>query len=216
MKQLILIIALILSSKASCQNADGYYNMASDKFSLGDLPGAITLLDKAIELEKIPMNMRSNYFQRARIKLATEDYVGAISDFSKAEALGNRNDLLYLDRAKAKIELKDYRGALKDYDTYIMYNPYIIDPNSEYQNGGKSSRIYVLKGNAKFNLNDLKGAKADYDIAISIDPKNANAFYKRGLVKVNLYQKSSACLDFSKSGELGMAEAYDAIKQYCN
>ena len=38
----------------------------------------------------------------------------------------------------------------------------------------------------------------------------------RGYAKLNLNQKDSACLDFSKAGELGYEKAYEEIKKFCN
>ena len=40
-------------------------------------------------------------------------------------------------------------------------------------------------------------------------------YYYRGMQKVEIGQNNSACLDFSKSGELGFSGAYGAIKEYC-
>jgi hypothetical protein len=52
-------------------------------------------------------------------------------------------------------------------------------------------------------------------MAIAIDPNYGLAYYKRGLIKFFSGQKESGCLDLSKAGELGYADAYDAIKNYC-
>ena len=41
------------------------------------------------------------------------------------------------------------------------------------------------------------------------------AYYNSGLAKMKLKQTDSGCMDFSKAGELGLAEAYDAILEYC-
>jgi hypothetical protein len=38
----------------------------------------------------------------------------------------------------------------------------------------------------------------------------------RGIAKSVLKQKQSACLDFSKAGELGLQAAYEFIKSNCN
>ena len=55
----------------------------------------------------------------------------------------------------------------------------------------------------------------DIDKAIEINPKG-DYFSTRGLMKIDLKDKDSACMDFSRSGELGESNAYDYIKQYCN
>ena len=41
-------------------------------------------------------------------------------------------------------------------------------------------------------------------------------YYNRAISKLKLKQKEGACLDLSKSGELGDDKAYEMIKKYCN
>ena len=67
-----------------------------------------------------------------------------------------------------------------------------------------------------YNSQDYNGAILDYNKAIELDPNNSNSYIKRGFAKYQMGLKDSACLDFSKAGELGEAKAYDLIKQYCN
>ena len=68
---------------------------------------------------------------------------------------------------------------------------------------------------AKSMLKDFRGAIKDYSQAIYLNPNDGNAFLNRGYCKLNLGYVEQACQDFSKAGELGESEAYDAIKNYC-
>ncbi len=74
---------------------------------------------------------------------------------------------------------------------------------------------YFNRGKAKNNLQDYTGAIADFAKTIEKDPKYMLAYYNSGLAKMKLKQTDSGCMDFSKAGELGLAEAYDAILEYC-
>lgn len=50
-------------------------------------------------------------------------------------------------------------------------------------------------------------------------PKNLNpslSYYYRGLAKLQMGDKPSACKDLSRSGELGNTDAYTEIKKNCN
>jgi len=42
------------------------------------------------------------------------------------------------------------------------------------------------------------------------------AYYHRGLAKILSGQKDNGCLDLSKAGDLGLAEAYESIRELCN
>ncbi len=80
----------------------------------------------------------------------------------------------------------------------------------------QTAEDYFKSGNTKYDLKDYKGAIQDYTKAIELNPKYADAYYNRGIAKIELGQKDNGCLDFSKAGELGHAEAYESIKEYCN
>ena len=81
----------------------------------------------------------------------------------------------------------------------------------------KTAEDYFNSGYAKAELKkDYRGEIQDYTKAIELNPKDAEAYYNRGLTKITSGQKDSGCLDLSKAGELGLAGAYEAIKKYCN
>ena len=80
----------------------------------------------------------------------------------------------------------------------------------------QTAENYLDKGVDKYNKGDYSGAIQDFNKAIELDPNYAEAYAGRGVAKINLGQKDSGCLDLSKAGEMGVFQAYDAIKQYCN
>jgi len=65
-------------------------------------------------------------------------------------------------------------------------------------------------------LQAYRGAIQDFNKAIEINPNLAQAYLNRGLAKISLGQKKDGCLDLSKAGEMGLAVAYDSIKEHCN
>ncbi len=56
----------------------------------------------------------------------------------------------------------------------------------------------------------------DFDLVIDIDGKNFDAYYSRGISKINLRKKDEGCYDLSKAVELGHPSAYKRIKEFCN
>ena len=53
-------------------------------------------------------------------------------------------------------------------------------------------------------------------MAIKLQPNLAEAYYNRALTLLYLDEIKLACKDLSKAGELGITEAYNVIKRYCN
>jgi Flp pilus assembly protein TadD len=73
----------------------------------------------------------------------------------------------------------------------------------------------LQRGNAKFELKNFKGAIEDYNKGITIDPKNANLYLARGVVRYGSGQKDLGCLDLNKAKELGSIQANEVINKYC-
>ena len=50
----------------------------------------------------------------------------------------------------------------------------------------ESSAFYINRGNEKYQSGDYYGAISDYNKAIEINPRDADAYYNRGIAKDNL------------------------------
>jgi hypothetical protein len=48
-----------------------------------------------------------------------------------------------------------------------------------------------------------------------LDPTDALSYIYRGKCKIKTNEQNAGCLDFSKAGELGYADAYNIIKDLC-
>jgi tetratricopeptide (TPR) repeat protein len=176
-----------------------YYERGLAKYFLQDYKGAIADNTKAIELE---FEGASAYYVRGLAKIGLQDNKGAIADNTKAIELEPEYASAYYERGLAKNSLQDYKGAIADFTKAIEIKP-------------EFARAYYVRGNAKGKLQDTRGAIADFTMAIELYPNNKEAFYNRGLAKIALSQNESGCLDLSKAGELGYAQAYEAINKYC-
>ena len=83
------------------------------------------------------------------------------------------------------------------------------------------SDYFLLSGTAscKLSLGEYLDAKV---ILNKLTPKQiadgdvGYIYYLKGFADYNLNYKESACTNWSKAGENGYTEAYDAIKSYCN
>ena len=165
-----------------------------------------------------------------------DDYTNSMNDLQKAIELNGKNALTYFSRANCrmrivdlmdqlkqnsdalKVSLKkapgqdsgtvtetvnDYTDVLNDYATCLLLNP-------------KFPYSYFNMAYVKCKMRDYQGALADLNKAIEIEPDFAEAYFNRGLVKIYLDDVEGGAIDLSKAGELGIQDAYNIIKRYCN
>ena len=84
-----------------------------------------------------------------------------------------------------------------------------IVTGSVAQANGRGSGNSFTSAVAKSKKGDYQGAVADYTQAIKLNPKSANAYYNRGLVKAtNLQDDQGALADYDRAIEL--KPTYDA------
>jgi tetratricopeptide (TPR) repeat protein len=145
-----------------------------------------------------------------------EKYDEAIASFNKAIKMDN-NPLAYIGRGEAKFELGDFRGALEDLNQGIPRLTTSTVTAKEFFFMG----AYKYRGLSKAGLEDCKGAINDLSKALEYvighdDTEIYPIYFVRGVCKLVIGDKNGACLDWSKSGELGYAKAYESIRDYCN
>ena len=75
--------------------------------------------------------------------------------------------------------------------------------------------IWFNLGNLRCLSSSLVEALENYDQAIRLYPYMGDAYYNRGLVLIYLKDREKGCIDLSRAGELGVADAYGVIKKYC-
>jgi tetratricopeptide (TPR) repeat protein len=148
------------------------------------------------------------YLQTGEEKFKSQNYASAIADLTKAIQLDQNLVLAYYYRAYAKENLKDFRGSLNDYNKAISLSPPDLLKAA-------LALMYFHRGIVKLHLGDWVGSEQDYTKVIVLVPESAEAYFNRGLVRAVLSKRAAACLDYSKAGELGMAKAYDLIREDC-
>lgn len=179
----------------------GYNHQKNKEFSK-----AIFYYSKYLEKE---VDNTDALFMRALAKTELNDNYGAISDYEKIIALEGKvkpkaykMSTVYNNKAYCLVLLKKYKEALP-----FVTKALDIDKSEAY--------IWDTRGEIYYYLGESDKSIKDMDRAISIQ-KSANSYYIRGLAKLKLEQKSDACSDLSKAGELGESEAYKVISKNCN
>lgn len=96
----------------------------------------------------------------------------------------------------------DYSEAIADMQEAIR-----ILPDIPY--------LFYNLGNLYCLSSQMVEAIDSYGKAISIYPFMGDAYYNRGLALIFIKDKEKGCIDLSRAGELGVADAYSVISKYC-
>ena len=184
-----------------------------------------------------------NYAEEGFALQKKKEFADAIFNYTKfLESNEDNTDVLFL-RAMCKSELNDRYGAINDYDRIIELEktakPTVYKMSTVYNNKAyclvglkqyEEALLYVTKaleldkteayiwdtrGELYYHIGEYEKSIKDMNEAIKIK-ENANSYYYRGLANLKLDNKSKACSDFSKAGELGESKAYNEISENCN
>ena len=162
------------------------------------------------------------YQDRGYNKLQSNDYYGAISDYTKAIEIDPIDYYAYQNRGIAKFYLRDLNGAISDCTKAIEIDPNKADGytirgdakfwlqdfvgaiNDYYKaiEIDPTKYIYKMIGQAKYYSGDYYGAISDFTKAIEIDPKSDYAYNKRGDAKHSLKDYYGAISDYTKAIEI--------------
>ena len=79
----------------------------------------------------------------------------------------------------------------------------------------KAANIYFNRANLHLAMKNYNEAILDFSEAIQIDPSLDIAYHFRGVAKIRLNMKETACEDFATSFDLGYDRSEDFITRYC-
>lgn len=188
--------------------------------------------------EKIKTNAKEskNYLNRGIFYCLTEDYTNSMNDLKKAIELNDKNILAYFARANCRLKITDAIEQLKQesslinvplknetkkntqttVETITDYTDVLNDYSVCLKLNPKFPFAYFNQAFVKCKIRDYQGALEDLNKAIEIEKDFAEAYFNRGLTKIYLDDIEGGAMDLSKAGELGIQDAYNIIKRYCN
>lgn len=188
--------------------------------------------------ERIKNNSREsqNYLSRGIFFSLIDEYNNSMIDLQKAIGLNNKNALAYFSRANCRLKMTDQIEMLKQSsgtmtvslknnsqqtngtitETVTDYNDVLADYSTCLTLNPKFAFAYFNQSYVKCKLHDYDGALADLNKALDIESDFAEAYFNRGLTKIYLDDVEGGAMDLSKAGELGLQDAYNIIKRYCN
>lgn len=167
-----------------------------------------------------------SYLLRGSFYMNEMEFTRAIDDFSAIIEKDPSNLLALFNRANARMLMYDYIESVDDKTSRI-----VGDDKTEHR---KVDYTQVLEGYNKcleidgsfvfvlFNIAHVYAKSMEIDKAIDTysqvirqDKDIAEAYFNRGLLYIYTGKKALANADLSKAGELGITEAYNIIKRYC-
>ncbi len=195
-----------INSKANGENISGLQSqMARLHFAQAIIDGgdnrynaALENYDKAISKEP---EQTFHYINRGALQAEMIDFISSME---------NNVQILTLDNtgaARARVKEKNSMS----YD----YTPAIHDMTKAAKLMPDLPFVYYNLGNLYCLSSDLPEAINQYTKALDLYPNLKEAYFNRGLVLIFLKDKEKGCIDLSKSGELGVQDAYSVIKKYC-
>jgi protein O-mannosyl-transferase len=191
---------------------------------------ALVYLEKSVNIS--PENYKGHY-NKGLLLLKTNRPKEAIKSFNKAIALFDYHKA-YIGRASAYFMLKDIPKAMEDANYVLRKDPnhakalFIIancynslnqlDTAISFYN--KSISIVTDDGDFYFRRAIAFGKKQDFDRcledlnqSIELNPLNFEAFYWRGVAKVNL--KQNPCADLRIAARNNIEPAVQAYNNFC-
>jgi tetratricopeptide (TPR) repeat protein len=231
---------LVIDNLNAKNNYDPYLTITGKPLKS---PQAIEYYKNQIQVfnEKIDQNKNNsdNYLLRGFFYSLTEEYNKALSDYDMAIKLNERNLPAYFMRANTRsrmiqaIELQKAAeqapGFLKQETATLgmnngdkktvsndLYSDVLTDLSVVLYMNPEFIFGYFNRGNIYCKSEKYYQAVDEYNRALEIEPEFAEAYYNRGLVKVLLNDIDGGAKDLSRAGELGIAEAYNVLKRYCN
>ena len=171
-------------------------------------------------------------FERGVSQALIKQYTNSVNTLGEAIQLNPTNPFLYLNRATTRAEMIDFISSMDDsyhsvsFDsdpakrlhnhskrTY-SYDEAIEDINKAIKLYPEFAEAYYNRANLMAISGELPAAYDDYTRAIELDADLGEAYYNRGLVQIYMKDTRKGCMDLSKAGELGIAAAYDLLKEF--
>jgi len=222
MKSVSFVISLLLllnvAASAQSQTAEQYNRSGLTKKAKGDLEGAISDYNKAIELNP---RFADAYSNRGVARKARGDLDGAIADYDRAIKLSPNLKEPYNNRGLAQQLRGNLDAAIDDFHKALRIDPNFAGAHYNLASAARAkgdlklafdeltkaiaspdndhlSQSYNNRGTIRHEQGDNLGALVDYSKAIKIDPLNVLAYANRGYALILLGRDNESQTDFDQ------------------
>lgn len=186
--------------------AEALCNRGLNHLAENDLPKALEDLNAAIVANP---KLAEAYTTRGMVHTRRSEIQDAIADFAKAIELSPECASAYANRADARAASNDLDGAYSDFTKAIELG----EKHPEKNGAATVATAYNNRGKVEQDRNHATEARLDYNKAIERDPKFAEAYLNRGVLRKmsgDSDELKGALADCNKAIELKpqFAEAY--------
>ena len=189
----------------STASSEGEFLKALGDVAEKQFNSALTHYDNAVSLNTSDryqsLYKAFYYMNRGVLRADMIDFISSIEN--------NVQTLTMDDQGTTRARVTDQ--VSRNYD----YSDAIDDMKEALNVVGDIPYIYYNLANLQCLSSSYVDAIGNYTKAISLYPYMGDAYFNRGLVLIYLKDKEKGCIDLSHAGELGVGDAYNVIKRYC-
>ena len=179
-----------------------YYTMAIDKTEPAGGGGGLSSDGEAGLIQDVSGYYNAFYrMNRGVLRAEMIDFISSIES--------NVQVLTMDDAGTTRARVRD--RVSRQYD----YSEAIADMRAAAETVPDIPYIYFNLGNLYCLAAEHVQSIENYTRAIELYPYMGDAYFNRGLVLIYLKDREKGCIDLSRAGELGVADAYNVIKRYC-
>jgi tetratricopeptide (TPR) repeat protein len=181
---------VVITEEAHLQPND-YVSAAKTKLVAGDIEGAITELNAAID-ENASSNL---YALRGEAYMQVGEYQKALTDFDSAIEVDGMNAIAFYDRALLNTRLENYEAALADINNALAAQS--IKPTEILT----MRDLYAKRGQLNLWLKNWQGAIADYtnSLARAEGRVSANVYAERAEAYTAVSEYENAVNDYTSA-----------------
>jgi tetratricopeptide (TPR) repeat protein len=173
------------------------------------------------------------YFIKGMSQAQTQQFSSAIGYYTKSVSLDPANIFAYLNRSVAQSDMIDYISKIENSIPKLSLENNVVSSKNainrhvyDYREASNDldkleslnpnfAYLHYNRGNILCLSDKMPEAIEAYTKAIKLYPYFAEAYFNRGIVSIYLRDTEKGCIDVSKSGEMGVKDAYPVIKRYC-
>ncbi len=173
----------------------------------------IDSLSNQIDETKITGKVAPLLLRRAIAYCSIQNFDNAIDDLSICLQIDSTSSLAYWQRAVCQAKINEF-NASEGTNIDLKSANVLGDLSDAISLAPQNAYLYYNRGNLYAQRGDYQRAIDDYSTALKLNRDLAEAWFNRGLVKIYAKHTNEGIEDLSKSGELGLYQAYSVIKKY--